>query len=251
MNQRHLENDRKKRRFTALAALAAVLLLTLVGATVARYIRRQEQSAVAEPQNFYFTSDLIKEKEQNAVYEIDPQTETFTVILYNHADARRITAEPLSYTVSVTGGTASPVSGTLTGGVKDSVQVTVTPDTNAERVTVTAATTKPYEKTLTATFTPAPGDRYTVTDSGGNTAAVLTVTLTGTDTSKGIKLSLPGGVIPDATDDRVTANGSDYTFELQGKGVYSLVLLKSDPGKDMTRGDTAFSDTIDLTERNK
>ena len=67
-------------------------LLTLVGATIARYIRQQEQSAVAEPQDFYFTSDLLKEEEQDAVYEIDPQAETLTVVLYNFADIKRITS---------------------------------------------------------------------------------------------------------------------------------------------------------------
>ncbi|UWP57996.1 hypothetical protein [Ruminococcus gauvreauii] len=251
MNQRHVETHRKKRRLMALAMLALLLLLTLVGATIARYIRQQEQSAVAEPQDFYFTSDLLKEEEQGAVYEIDPQAETFTVVLYNFADIKRITSETLSYHVSVTGGTASSESGTLTGGAADSAQITVTPDKNAERITVTAIATKPYKKTLTAAFNPAAGDRYTVTDSKGNTAAVLTVTLTGTDAAQGITLILPDGVIPDATDDRVTANGSGYTYELQGKGVYSLVLLKSASDEDLTRGDTAFSGTIDLTAGNQ
>ena len=113
MNQRHVETDRKKRRLMALAMLAVLLLLTLVGATIARYIRQQEQSAVAEPQDFYFTSDLLKEEEQDAVYEIDPQAETLTVVLYNFADIKRITSEALSYHVSVTGGTASSESGTF------------------------------------------------------------------------------------------------------------------------------------------
>ena len=114
----HIEDKDKRRWLPALVILTAAVLLSFVGITVARYITRQEGQGIAEADNFYFTSDLLREKEENACYYVDPQTKEITVTLSNAADARRVTPGTITYRVEVTGGTVVSGSGSLPGGKK-------------------------------------------------------------------------------------------------------------------------------------
>ena len=231
-----------RRHVPAAAALAVAVVLALAGFAAARYVMQQQEDGLAAATDFYFTSDYLKESGENATYFIDPGTESFTVELRNYADDLRTTSGDISYKVETTYATATDAgAGKLAGSAQSTAKVTVTPNSEVQEFTVTATSTSPYAQELTATFIRAKGNHYTVEDASGNTAAVLTMTCA--DSGGPITLDLPSGVVPDATDDRVSGN----TFTPVDSGVYSLVLLKADASLDLT-GSGNFADRIDLNK---
>lgn len=231
-----------RRPFSAAVAVAVVVVLALAGFAVARYALQQQEEGLATAADFYFTSDYLKEG--GASYFIDPATTVFSIALINSADAQRFSSGGIEYTVAAHGASVGgPDAGTLEGGRQSAVTLTVTPTAQGS-FTVTATSASPYVKELTATFTLQKGNHYAVEDATGNAAAVLTITCA--DSGGPVALSLPAGVVPDATDSRVTPAPSGYTFSPNGSGVYSIVLLKSDKTKELT-GAGDFADEIDLS----
>lgn len=227
-----------RRRVPAAAVLAVVVVLALAGFAAARYVIQQQQDGLATATDFYFTSDYLKESSESATYYIDPGTKDLTVELRNFADDLRTTSGDISYSVSAVGATVTDTGvGALAKGVQSTAKITVAPSFGAQEFTVTATSTSPYAQELTAKFILAKGNHYTVEDMSGNTAAVLTMTCA--DSGGPIKLVLPSGVIPDATDSRVTGS----TFEADGPGVYSLVLLKTNKNADLS-GSGEFANEI-------
>lgn len=274
MRQTNRNGQKKQRRLSALVILALIFTLTFAGLTAARYVTQIQKNQIAEAADFYFSSDLLRETSSQgsgAVYYIDPQEANFAINLYNYADSKRITASDIKCEVTVTGGSASPSYASLTGSTQSAAAITITPDggtadsqspeadpaasgssdTASRQITVTASSSSPFSRTLTATFITALGNTYSIEDESGNIAAVLTMTCT--DDAKDITLLLPSGVIPDATDDRVKkseAATDQYTFASPGRGVYSLVLLKSDSRINLTSSGISFATNIDLTQTN-
>lgn len=252
MKQSNLDEQKRHRRFLVLILLAAVVLLSFAGVTVARYVTQQTHSGVAEAKSFYFTSDLLCEVSQPdaaamPVYYIDPQAVKFEINLFNWADSKRVTSDEISYTVDIAGGTAVH-SGIIAGGIKNNSVILVSPNSGSNEITVTVSSDKPYKKTLVGKFKLAQGNKYNVEDKPGNTAAVLTITCT--DGEKDITIKLPDGVIPDATDDRVrAADGGGYIFHSPGKGVYSVVLLKSDVNQNLSESDGEFAGDIQVIKK--
>ena len=221
--------------------LLAAGLLSLAGVTAARYVARQSESGLVSASAFYFTSDLLREGEEVPSYFVDPKQETIQVRLSNTEDGERVTGGDITYRVSVEGGTATASTGTLSG-TAGTATVSVTPA--EEKVTVTVTSTSPYEKKLSAVFVRRAGNQYALSD--GNAAAVLTIICA--DDAREIKLTLPDGVLPDATDTRVKADsGGGYGFESPGPGVYSLTLLKTGTQKLGEIPFQNFADQIDLT----
>lgn len=264
----------RKRRVKAPWLLIAVLgmLLAFSGITAARYVNQVKKGNLMSAENFYFTSDLLREESadesKTAVYYIDPLAENFTVELYNYADNMRIMSKDINYTVNVENGTANPVSGTLSvsGNSAVKAEITIRPTTNSSAgnagagktsgtsntsdVTVTVTSTSPYKKTLKAVFKRELGNQFQLEDKTGNRAAVLTMTCA--DSSKSISITLPEGVIPDKTDSRVTEYKDNiWTFKSPGEGVYTLILLKKDASKVLTGNEGGFfanSITIDIPD---
>lgn len=238
-----------KRRLLPAALPAAILLISFAGITAARYVTQHQKAGIASAQDFYFTSDLLKENPpEDTFYYIDPQSGDFQLNVYNYADSQRITSTDISYTYSIVNGTdgssGTNGSGLLSGGAENTGLITVSPGQDSSDVTVSVTATSPYQKTLSATFKMALGNQYLVDDKTGGTAAVLTVTCT--DSAKNIPLLLPDNVIPDATDDRIVSSDGGYIFRSPGCGVYSLVLLKLAPSADLSRDSTPFADQINL-----
>lgn len=216
-----------RRRVPAAAALAVAVVLALAGFAAARYVMQQQEDGLATATDFYFTSDYLKEG--GASYYIDPSTKDFAIELRNYADDLRTTSGDISYKVETTNAAATDAgAGMLARGAQSTAKVTVTPNSEVQEFTVTATSTSPYAQTLTATFIRAKGNHYTVEDAPGNAAAVLTMTCA--DSGGPITLDLPSGVIPDATDGRVSGN----TFKPVDSGVYSLVLLKTNASLNLT-----------------
>lgn len=235
---------RKRSRFLILAMLAVTGLLLFSGVTSGRYVIQREHTGVAAAKDFYFTSDLLKDDEADVSYYIDPMQSNFRITVSNSEDSLRVSSDDIAYSVSVLKGSAGVGGGTLRGGSISTKDIVITPEIGADQVTVKVSAAKPYAKSLKAVFHLALGNRYTVEDSVGNTAALLTVTCA--DGEKEIALSLPDSVVADGTDERVKAAAGGYVFQSPGYGVYSLVLLKSDNGLDLSRTDIAFADKIEL-----
>ncbi|MEI3230110.1 MAG: hypothetical protein V8S24_01940 [Gordonibacter pamelaeae] len=116
----------------------------------------------------------------------------------------------------------------LQGAERSTAKVTVTPNSEVQEFAVTAASTSPTPETLTATFIRAKGNHYTVEDAPGNAAAVLTMTCA--DSGGPITLDLPSGVIPDATDGRVSGN----TFKPVDYGRVLARVLKTNASLNLT-----------------
>ena len=241
-----MNKNKKSRRL--LRFLPGIVLLTVLAAgvsvTAARYVSRKEQSGIIAPQQFYFTSDLLKEEAEDVKYYIDPDRANFTVQLFNYADAQRITQTEIPYEIEVTNGSASPESGKLSAGSQTTAEITVTPVKNDQVTTVTVKSMSPYEKTLKAVFEKGLGNQYTVEDHEGNAAAVLTMICA--DSSRDIKIQiLSDQITVNQADDRVKLNGSEFIYTSPGLGVYSLILLKSDTSLNLTAGGQ-FADSITI-----
>lgn len=245
---------RKKRPLRTFLACGVLALVLLAGAgvTAARYVMQNRQSGVMTAEEFYFTSDLLKEPSEAALYYIDPKAETFSFRLFNYADSQRTTPQAIAYQIEVAesgAATAEPDKGIIAGGAAGETVITITPSQvsatggNPADITVTATSKSPYEKKIQAVFRRSLGNEYTVNDGAGNTAAVLTVTCA--DSGGVIKISLPSGVIADQADDRITYADGVYTFTAPGSGVYSVVLLKTEVSGDYSC-EGNFADAITI-----
>lgn len=227
--------DRKKRRakIPLLTLLITAGVLAFAGIAAARYTMQKSESGLIAAGDFYFTSDFLKESAENAEYFVDP-TEDIIIHLYNYADSLRTTQKDIQYSVKVTGGTCSASNGVLSSSSASSATLTVSQTGDASSVTVTVSSTEPYKKELTASFKREKGNLVTIEDAVGQRAAVLTMTCA--DGEKDLTINLPARVIPDQANDNVTSftDSGTCTFLSPGHGVYSLVLLKSDPQIKLT-----------------
>lgn len=260
MRQLNKENRGKRYLFSVLFFLAAAAVLSFAGVTAARYVRQEKKSGVAEAQAFFVSSDLLKEQTSDNMdfpsYYIDPETVSFSIKLYNWADPERVTNTDIKYIVrsdesaDITDGGNGTLKGTA-DGIQYEAVLTVTPKQAAsakKNITVAVQTTEPYSRTLGAVFTLAKGNQYRIEDAAGNRAAVLVMACT--DSEKDITISMGGtlGIVPDATDNRLTESGGEYKFHSPGQGIYSLLLLKTDAGLDLSQANTEFADAIQIRE---
>ena len=245
----------KKKKFPIQGyGIAFISLLLIIGVlairtTAGRHLIQRQSSQAAEPQNFFFASDLLQADSASALYYIDPMTNSFTIQLYNYepANSLRYTTADIEYSVEVTGGTTSSATRSLKGKQASLVTLEITPTSKEKTVEVKVSATKPYKKTLSAKFVLAKGNQYSITDNIGNKAAVLTII--STDSGGEIELTLPADLIADPTDSRLVKKNTLLYFNSPGSGIYSLVLLKNDTNHDWTRPETEFANKIEINEK--
>lgn len=222
---------------------AIIILLGFAGIGMARYVMEKNKAEIAAAENFYFTSNLLKEDAaENTILYVDPSKASFTVNLYNYADEQRKTASDINYTVTVVNGSSNPNSGTI---AKDSekAEITITPTDKSKDVIVTATSTSPYKKELKATFKISLGNQYTIEDTVGNTAAVLMMTFTGSGGD--VTLELPNTVIPDENNPNISKVDGNWKFNVAQDGIYSLILLKQNQTLNLS-GNGVFADSIQI-----
>lgn len=222
---------------------AIIILLGFAGIGMARYVMEKNKAEIAAAENFYFTSNLLKEDAaENTILYVDPSKASFTVNLYNYADEQRKTASDIEYTVTVANGSSNPNSGTI---AKDSekAEITITPTDKSKDVIVTATSTSPYKKELKATFKISLGNQYTIEDTVGNTAAILMMTFTGSGGD--VTLELPNTVIPDENNPNISKVDGNWKFNVAQDGIYSLILLKQNQTLNLS-GNGAFADSIQI-----
>ena len=124
----------KKKKFPIQGyGIAFISLLLIIGVlairtTAGRYLIQRQSSQAAEPQNFFFASDLIQADSASALYYIDPMTNSFTIQLYNYepANSLRYTTADIEYSVEVIGGTTSSATRSLKGKQASLVTLEIT-----------------------------------------------------------------------------------------------------------------------------
>lgn len=117
------KQKKKKIQFQrVLAALvflvALALLLSTVGATLAKYVNQAAKNGAAAAVPFYFVSDRLKE--DPPYYQISEPAEgeavTVTFSLSNFVDELRCTEHPLQYTCWAENAASEVISGTERSG---------------------------------------------------------------------------------------------------------------------------------------
>lgn len=249
MRARHNKKEKASKKVMSIAAalcftMALVLLLTSMGATLAKYIKEDKSSGTAAAAPFYFTSDKLKETAP--YYQIGAAGEDgmvkITFTLSNFVDDLRSTGKEIRYNLrTLSGGTEIPVTlelsgggskGTLPGTGKITQTVTLSLRQNQfgedGTVTVTAEATSPYEKALSATFgfsAPKSGLQWEVREEKG--AVVLEIS---GGEGKTVSVSWPSGLVPDPADSILqNRENGVVSFHAEAGERYALVFLKENP----------------------
>lgn len=245
-----LSNYIKKQPAKLLVVFLLMGALCVTSITIAKYFSEKEDSGILESDKMYFTSDYLKEKSEQATYYIDPAETSFSIQLFNYADALRISQDDIAFEISATNASVNTNKGTLAKASSTSL-ITITPEnTVQDEITVTATSTSPYEKILTATFIRKKGNDYKIEDAQGNYAAVLTMICR--DDGQEITIVLPADVIPDETDESITkgTDANTYTFKPSQAGIYSIALFKTESSKNYaTSGEIDFANKIELQNK--
>lgn len=162
----------------AVIALAVVAALIVSGTVLGKYLTKDsDENSVSSPK-FYFQSDYLKPSSASASYTVAGSS--VSIALKNFVDSNHYSSQNIAYTVTVTNGTASSASGTITGGATNVSNVTVTPTNASSPVVVTATSTSPYSSSITASFTfttdiSQTGASYLIEDSVNSDYATLKI----------------------------------------------------------------------------
>ena len=116
--------------------------------------------------------------------------------------------------------------------------------------TVTVRTTKPYVKTLTASFTfDGAIDNKIKASTPVNDGNVLKFTLSTVDFSGNVTIVYPESISPDNTDPLMASAGTgSHTVEFKNNSTHAFVFFKADPAKTYTV--TVNGTTVTIAEAN-
>ena len=180
------------------SAVIVIAVLVGAGSAYARFLSKSTQYSSVSSPAFYFESDFLRVGGKS--YSVSAGTTSVSFILSNYEDDLRFAEDSVSYTVTASGGTLSSASGTLAGGAKSSVTVTLSDLVAGQTYTVTATASAGYEKTISASFTvEEPANKlYMNTDATDPSFVLLTVW--SQDISGSVTVEFPAGLIPDNTD---------------------------------------------------
>lgn len=229
--------------------LAAAVFIT--GLTMAKYVHQwKSDPALAGAKAFYFTSDLLKEADENARYELYSWGDGITIKLQNFEDAKRFSEADITYEVSytLTGGEKKEVDSPrkLSKGSASTEKIVIKPDAGAKEITVTAKATAPYQKELTAVFTlkDTAKPRFQVVDSAGSPTAELIIK--GGNETQTFQLTWNVAELsPDRTNP-LYGSDADGTVDITitARGSSSILLFKDDPSQNYSIREQ------DITENN-
>lgn len=246
-------NNRGKRiqlTGVCLLLLAFFVIAKLAGGISAKYRSEKTEEKETAAEQFYFTSDYLRE--EGARYTLSSDTKTLTIELRNYADALRWADSDITYSYTVT------VNGTQSTNGKDRITHNASAGSTSQieiqqmqagTYTVTAVTEKPFVKTLSATFvvpTEEADIQTKVEDSPGSAYVLLTVSIKNYEGS--IRIDWPGGLIPDTSQDIlknvVTWNGTSVSYDagsvnlIVGKyASYTVRFFKADTAEDYSNSD--------------
>ena len=182
------------RRRRLIIIIGILLLLLPVGVTFSRYVIKSVKNYIMEANNFFFNSDKLVDggityglNNWGGASEIRIQ-----FVLNNHKNNILTSASDISYTVTATPSDPTSIScnWTSNSGIiykaekTDEYTLIVNPlrvfnDNESVSVTISATSSSPYVKTLSATFVITVGRRgidYAITDSVGSPYFVFSIT---------------------------------------------------------------------------
>ena len=249
-----MKNSRKNmnKRTTILIGIG-VLLLCLIGLStgmvLAKYATTENASAPYSAPEFYFESDLLTESAGTS-HTLGKNTSDITFKLKNYADSMRFAETDIEYTVTLQpeNASAQTKTGKITGGAANEVTVTFEDLDKNMSYTVTATTTNPYVKTLTATFEFKTLDQ-TVKASLENNGNAIKVKITTVDYSGNVLIVYPASLSPDNTDALMSNAGTgSHTVEFSTDSAHTFVFFKANPEKTYTV--TVSGTTVTIAEAN-
>ena len=243
--------------FWACVILICAALLTLGGITIAKYTQQWSKTVAAVPSSFCFVSDYLKE----GGAQFDIYTGAVDIVISN-SDGANTAGEAVIYTLSTDNGALSPAGGaaqssltgqpaagdTLTGQFAAGTAQAQTMTLSAapgQICTVTAQSTSPYSRTLTATFCFMDNEGstvYSVKDYGNYCELIIS-----TAETLLTSVSWPSDLSPDNTNDLMKGwtSGTSGSLSLEENSTYHLIFFKSNPSESCTVAQqTLNSDTI-------
>lgn len=250
MTQKRGKGDKKKTTTGIwFLLLGAIIISGMFAGGVAKYAHQESKDTEGSSAQFYFTSNYLMEEGKE--YTLSANTTKLNIELRNFADNLRRSDTDISYSYSVRKDgkeIAKDVSGSITKNEEAGTTSDITLDNmSAGTYEVTVTTKSPYKKTLTGTFIIPKANEdisYTVNDSTGSPYILLTISA---KTYNGnIKISWPGGVIPDSTQQAFeksnTWNGNAYTAgtittEVKSYSSYTYQFFKTDTSKVYSKSD--------------
>jgi len=215
-----------------------------MGLVYAKYASEKDGKLPYSPPAFYFESDMLN----GETHTLGKNATEISFKLKNYADATRFAETDIAYTVTLQPENASPVTktGTITGGEANDVDITFDNLMDPGNYTVTASTTSPYLKTITATFV-IPEKDYTVTATLADDGNAVKVTVTTVDYAGDVVLVYPANLSPDNTDPLMTSAGMEtHTVEFGVDSEHTFVFFKADPTK--TYAVSVTGTTVTVTE---
>lgn len=244
---------RKRTVITVISVLLAVAISAFVIPTFAKYITNRGEQSELTSKNFYFSSNFLKSGEV-PTYEIYGNTVTFAV--RNYIDSFRISGADISYTVTADGGTLDKSSGSLSGAVSSSDNITLSydfaTDEMQKEITVSVTGTGDFTKTLQAKFIFIKNDslRYEIKDEVNRNYAELYI-YTG-NTASDVTINWDKAkLLIDETNDYIFGNlNSDKNCvtvtNIPADTTVKIIFLKTDVSQDYTCGITKSDTTINI-----
>ncbi len=218
-----------------LLCLFVLFVFGCIGGSYAKYVSEKKTNAGITPNEFYFTSDYLKEVRSGdtvPTYKVYADSVKFTVA---NNDGVNYAECDIKYTVSITAGSGGSLSTggdkTLTAGESEKSETHTLKGTAGQTYTVTAASTSPYSMTLTAKFQFISVDDesyYTLTDKG--TYIELDI-YTASTVPSSIAVNYGTSLAPDNTNSLMSGwidstRGTINTLEAHSH--YKLVFIKND-----------------------
>ena len=204
MKQFHMS---KKNLTSACVILLAVALLA-AGGVFAKYLHtaKDDRSSVSSKM-FYFESDYLTE--DNHAYKLNAGTDSIAFTLYNYENSLRVSEVVSTYQITVT--SENDASFTIDGEVATEKEISVEATKTDTKITlgslddgcsyqVTVIADGGYVKTLSARFEVAPAQTGFYMNVDNSDQSVLILTVWTEDVSGAIEISIPEGLVPDATD---------------------------------------------------
>ena len=143
-------------------------------------------------------------------------TDSITIVLYNHADALRVSEMDVTCSVTVSGGLTvqMPENTTMQKNTSSSLSIVVSGFQSGNTYTVTATGVGGYSQTLSATFTVRTQDAgfYQYVDTRNEGYVILNV-WTG-NVSGTVTFEIPNGLIPDRRNPLLENVTNSVTFQL-------------------------------------
>lgn len=251
---------KKKITVTVISAVSALVIILCLAPSIAKYIMTQNRQSKLDSDYFYFSSDYLK-PDETPVYEIFGSSVTFE--LRNYADSIRINGTDITYEATSTAGTIGASTGTLTGGIRGSADLTLSysfsGDELQKEITVSVVGTGDYTQTLQAKFIfirPTSTLKYEIKDSAGSNYAELYIYTTDEDKTAVLLWNIDELLIDETNDyvfGRITNNPSPAkstatTGNISAGTAAKIVFFKKNISADYTCGMAESVDgTINLT----